>query len=169
MPADARDYLVALSTASAGRSLSEFMAKDGTVAQLREFLIHRSAYQLKEADTSAGAMSRYSDAMSRLGISETGRRFYDVHLIADKHHGELALNELVDGCLADQPEADQEIAFGAAALTYVEAAFSLPPPLCVGDGRTSLRPGGSGPHVGPRGRHLRPREGRFSFLTDLLA
>ncbi len=33
-----------------GRSLSEHMAEAGTVEQLRELAVHRSAYQLKEAD-----------------------------------------------------------------------------------------------------------------------
>ncbi len=33
-----------------GPALSRFLERDGTAAQYREFLIHRSAYQLKEAD-----------------------------------------------------------------------------------------------------------------------
>ena len=36
--------------AAAGPSLSAYMAERGTLEQLREFAIHRSAYQLKEAD-----------------------------------------------------------------------------------------------------------------------
>ena len=33
-----------------GPSLSAYMEVDGTLAQMREFVVHRSAYQLKEAD-----------------------------------------------------------------------------------------------------------------------
>lgn len=48
--ADVRDAMLAMTTAGGGRSLSAHMASDGTVAQFREFAVHRSAYQLKEAD-----------------------------------------------------------------------------------------------------------------------
>jgi len=48
-PAAARDGLLAIAHGD-GPSLSAFIAEEGTVAHLREFAIHRSAYQLKEAD-----------------------------------------------------------------------------------------------------------------------
>jgi hypothetical protein len=41
-------------------SLSRFLERDGTLAQFREFLVHRSAYQLKEADPHSWAMPRLS-------------------------------------------------------------------------------------------------------------
>jgi hypothetical protein len=44
-----REELVALATAD-GPSVSAYMAEHGTVDDLREFLVHRSAYQRKEAD-----------------------------------------------------------------------------------------------------------------------
>lgn len=44
------DELVRLSTTPNDRSLSAFMAEVGTLEQMREFAVHRSAYQLKEAD-----------------------------------------------------------------------------------------------------------------------
>jgi hypothetical protein len=43
-----------------GPSLSAYMAEDGTLQQLREFAIHRSAYQLKEADPHTWAIPRLS-------------------------------------------------------------------------------------------------------------
>ena len=44
--------------ATPGRSLSRYMAEQGTRAQFEEFAIHRSAYQLKEADPHTWAVPR---------------------------------------------------------------------------------------------------------------
>jgi len=44
--------------ASSGPSLSTFVAERATLSQLREFLVHRSAYQLKEADPHTWAIPR---------------------------------------------------------------------------------------------------------------
>jgi len=41
--------LFALAAAETGPSLSKYVAKKASLAQLREFLIHKSIYQLKEA------------------------------------------------------------------------------------------------------------------------
>ena len=41
-----------------GPSLSAFVKQEGTVEQLREFCVHRSAYQLKEADPHTWAIPR---------------------------------------------------------------------------------------------------------------
>lgn len=41
-------------------SLSRFIAREATIAQLTEFLAHRSAYQLKEADPHSWALPRLS-------------------------------------------------------------------------------------------------------------
>lgn len=43
-----------------GPSLSAFMAERGTLAHMREFAVHRSAYQLKEADPHSWALPRLS-------------------------------------------------------------------------------------------------------------
>ncbi len=233
LPDAAHEYLVELSGATGGRSLSQHVADHGTMAQVREFLIHRSAYQLKEADphtwalprlggavggaakaalvtiqhdeygggqpgqahadlfaatmratglddryghylprlpaatlatgnlismlglqrrllpallghlalfemTSVGPMGRYARALGRLGVSEEGRRFYEVHVTADEYHSRLALTGLVDGYLQDDPEAGAEIAFGAAALTRVESTFAEHLLTAWGAGASSL-------------------------------
>jgi len=44
--------------AASGPSLSTFVAERATLTQLREFLVHRSAYQLKEADPHTWAIPR---------------------------------------------------------------------------------------------------------------
>jgi len=57
-----RDQTIAglqdLATTVSGPSLSRFMAESGTITQMREFAVHRSAYQLKEADPHTWAIPR---------------------------------------------------------------------------------------------------------------
>ncbi|MEO8694600.1 MAG: iron-containing redox enzyme family protein [Acidimicrobiales bacterium] len=43
---------------SGGPSLSSYMANEGTIDDMREFAVHRSAYQLKEADPHTWALPR---------------------------------------------------------------------------------------------------------------
>ena len=52
------EALWALTTGHSGPSLSRYMAEQGTLEQFREFAIHRSAYQLKEADPHSWAIPR---------------------------------------------------------------------------------------------------------------
>jgi hypothetical protein len=74
--------------------------------------------------TSTGPMSRYSAAFRAAGIGGAGRRFFDVHVVADAHHERVALHDLVGAYLDDQPSAGREVSFGALALVHVEGAFS---------------------------------------------
>ncbi len=60
-PGDVQERLEAI-IAAEGPSLSEHMARDGTLEQLLEFTIHRSAYQLKEADMHSWALPRLEGA-----------------------------------------------------------------------------------------------------------
>lgn len=59
-----------------GPSLSAFVEKHATVAQLRELLVHRSAYQLKEADPHSFALPRLwgrpKSAMVEIQVDEYG-------------------------------------------------------------------------------------------------
>jgi hypothetical protein len=50
--------LRAIVDADDGPSLSRYLETQGTVEQFREFLVHRSAYQLKEADPHSWAIAR---------------------------------------------------------------------------------------------------------------
>jgi hypothetical protein len=52
--------LRAIAASDDAPSLSQHLQRDGTLDQLREFLIHRSAYQLKEADPHSWALPRLS-------------------------------------------------------------------------------------------------------------
>lgn len=57
-PADMDRALRAVADADDGPSLSAFLAEEGTLEQMREFMVHRSAYQLKEADPHSFAIPR---------------------------------------------------------------------------------------------------------------
>ena len=59
---DVEDRLVELLANGDGPSLSQFMATESTLEQLFEFHVHRSAYQLKEADAHTWALPRLSGA-----------------------------------------------------------------------------------------------------------
>lgn len=52
------DALVTLATTPRGPSLSAFMSEHGTLEHMREFAVHRSAYQRKEADPHTWAIPR---------------------------------------------------------------------------------------------------------------
>lgn len=52
------DTLFGLAAADAGPSMSRYIAKTATVEQLREFVVHKSIYQLKEADPHTWAIPR---------------------------------------------------------------------------------------------------------------
>ena len=57
-PTDIPRQLHEILEAATGPSLSAYVSEHGTLAQLREFAVHRSAYQLKEADPHTWAIPR---------------------------------------------------------------------------------------------------------------
>lgn len=57
-PEGVGEMLFELAKADEGPSLSRYLETQGTAEQLREFLIHKSAYQLKEADPHSWAIPR---------------------------------------------------------------------------------------------------------------
>jgi hypothetical protein len=214
-PADARDVLLELASGDDRGSLSSWMVERGTRCEMREFLVHRSVYQLKEADphtwaiprvrggakaamaliqydeygagdadevhaelfsttmrslgldptygayldlvpgptlatanvvslfglhrrwraacvghlalfemTSVGPMGRYARALAGLGVAAPGRRFYDVHVVADTVHEGVALNTMVPALLDEEPHLAPDVIFGARAATLLEQRFS---------------------------------------------
>jgi hypothetical protein len=70
-------------------------------------------------------MARYSAALRRLGLPAAARRFYDVHVEADAVHEVVALDEMVAGLLATEPESGGVLLFGARCLDAVERRFAL--------------------------------------------
>jgi len=221
--------LVDLLAGASGPSLSGFLAESGTMDQVREFCVHRSAYQLKEADphtfaiprlyggakaamveiqydeygsgrdaemhavlfgetmvalgldatygayldrlpgptlatvnlvslfglhrrwraalvghlavfemTSVEPMHRYSQALARLGIGAGGRRFYDVHVVADARHGVIALESMVAGLISAEPHLGADLLFGAGAVLMIEDRFARGLLAAWSSGRSSL-------------------------------
>lgn len=89
--------------------------------------------------TSVGPMTRYGDALRRLGIAENGCAFYDVHVDVDEGHQEVATERMVGGLMQDDPTLANDVLFGACALTAVEAGFSRHVLGKWRAGRSSLR------------------------------
>jgi hypothetical protein len=88
--------------------------------------------------TSVGPMGRYANALDRLGVHPAGRRFYDVHVVADADHQFVGAVDLAGGLARDDPALVPSILFGAAALTAVEARFTRHVLDAWDAGRTSL-------------------------------
>ncbi|WP_436794508.1 iron-containing redox enzyme family protein [Actinospongicola halichondriae] len=212
---DAGDQIADLVEASDGPSLSAYVAEHASLDVLREFAIHRSLYQLKEADphtfalprvggrakaafveiqmdeygngvsgrshaelfaetmraldldptygryvahvpavtlatvnlithlalhrrllgallghlalfemTSVGPMRRYAEAMRSIGAPEEACEFYDVHVVADEHHGPLARVGLVDAHVAEHRDDGGLAVWGAEVTMAIEGRFS---------------------------------------------
>src|SRR5690606_26210325 len=70
-------------------------------------------------------MSRYLAAARRIGEGRLPavERFYAVHVEADVHHAELALQGMAAAVVDAEPELAGDVVFGAAALGRVEARF----------------------------------------------
>ncbi len=81
------DQLWALVDAAGGPSLSAYVAESGTLEQVRELAVHRSAYQLKEADPHTWAIPRLAGtakaAMVEIQADEYGAG------VADEMHASL--------------------------------------------------------------------------------
>lgn len=209
------DEIASIIESADGPSLSGFVLEHPTLHHLREFSIHRSAYQLKEADphtfalprlagaakaafveiqmdeygegipgrahaelfassmrglgldpsygryiellpastlatvnlithlafhrrllpallghlalfemTSVGPMGRYADAMRRIGAPDEACEFYDVHVVADEHHGPLARSGLVDAYVDEHRGEGGLAVWGAEVTMAIEGRFS---------------------------------------------
>ena len=91
--------------------------------------------------TSIGPMSRYSQAIRRLGLPAGARRFFDVHVEADRVHQHLASEGMVAGLLDEEPELAPEVVFGARCLQEVEQRFTAELLSRWERGRSSLHHG----------------------------
>jgi hypothetical protein len=84
VPGDVEGGLYRIAAGGGGRSLSAHLAREGTLEQLREFVVHRSAYQLKEADPHTWVIPRLTGgvkaAMVEVQADEYGEgRERDMH------------------------------------------------------------------------------------------
>jgi hypothetical protein len=76
-----------LIAADDGPSLSQYLAEEGTLEEFREFVVHRSAYQLKEADPHSWAIPRL-DGRAKAALVEIQAEEYGSGK-ADAMHAEL--------------------------------------------------------------------------------
>ena len=74
--------------------------------------------------TSVSPMGRYAQAMRRIGAPDEACEFYDVHVVADEHHGPLARTGLVDAYLDEHPGDADLAVWGALATMHVEGRFA---------------------------------------------
>lgn len=108
----------------------------GLHRRLRGALVgHLAGFEMN----SVGPMGRYSRWLESLGVPESGRRFYDVHVEADEEHQYVAADELVGGFLEAEPDQAGAVLFGAKAVAFVERAFADHVVSAWKDDRSSLR------------------------------
>ncbi len=74
--------------------------------------------------TSVGPMGRYAEAMRAIGAPDEACEFYDVHVVADEHHGPLARVGLVDAHIAEHRDDGGLAVWGAEVTMAVEGRFS---------------------------------------------
>jgi heme oxygenase-like protein len=92
--------LIALARSNGGRSLSEYAEANATLDQLRELVVHRSAYHLKEADPHTWAIPRLS-GRAKAALVEIQADEYGDGVEVDMHQSLFAvtLRELgLDPC-----------------------------------------------------------------------
>jgi hypothetical protein len=89
-PGDVAEALWQLVGEGGGRSLSAFLASNGTVEQMREFAVHRSAYQLKEADPHSWAIPRLTGSV-KAAMVEVQADEYGAGVERDMHQNLFAL------------------------------------------------------------------------------
>jgi hypothetical protein len=73
--------------------------------------------------TSVVPMGRYARGLERMGAPARARRFYDVHVLADAEHEEMALDMIHAQCAAEPHTAD-DVVFGVQATLVVERWFA---------------------------------------------
>jgi hypothetical protein len=90
VPGDVVGGLYRIASSGGGRSLSAYLAREGTLDQLREFAVHRSAYQLKEADPHTWAIPRLVGAV-KAAMVEVQADEYGEGRARDMHQNLFAL------------------------------------------------------------------------------
>lgn len=70
--------------------------------------------------TSSPGSRRLAAAMRRAGAGPAAERFYDEHVEADAVHEQVVRREVIGGLLADEPQLEPDVAFGADATVFLE-------------------------------------------------
>jgi hypothetical protein len=74
--------------------------------------------------SSVAPMSAYSAALRRLGAPQDACHFFDVHVVADAHHQQVAADELAVGLVEQRAERAPMILWGTDTLNWIEERFS---------------------------------------------
>lgn len=101
---DVRRAIPALLATDDGPSLSRWMLDHGSIEHMTEFVLHRSAYQLKEADPHSFAIPRLPRA-AKAGLVSIQAGEYGVEHPAHVMHSELFATTMRELGLDDRPNA----------------------------------------------------------------
>jgi hypothetical protein len=88
--------------------------------------------------SSVPVMSCYAAALRRLDAPQDACHFFEVHVVADAHHQNVAADELAAGLVEQNESAGRLILFGADALAWSEGEFSQHVTSSWDAGRSSL-------------------------------
>ncbi|MEU8951041.1 iron-containing redox enzyme family protein [Streptomyces sp. NPDC048489] len=75
--------------------------------------------------TSSPGSRRLARAMRRCGAGPAAEHFYAEHVEADAVHEQVVRYEVVGGLLADEPDLEEDVAFGCAATLLLEERLAL--------------------------------------------
>ncbi|MFD6986759.1 iron-containing redox enzyme family protein, partial [Streptomyces sp. NPDC059956] len=70
--------------------------------------------------TSSPGSRRLAKAMRRCGAGPAAEHFYAEHVEADAVHEQVVRHEVIGGLLADEPDLEEDVAFGCAATVLLE-------------------------------------------------
>lgn len=81
---------------------------------------HLAAFEMSSVEP----MAAYSAALRRLDAPQDACHFFDVHVVADAHHAQVAADDLAGGLVAQQPAAAPAVLWGAEVLMWSERQFA---------------------------------------------
>ncbi|MEV6734290.1 MULTISPECIES: iron-containing redox enzyme family protein [unclassified Streptomyces] len=97
-----------------------------TVNLMSLFALHRALrgalvghFACVEVTSSPGSR-RLAKAMRRCGAGRAAEHFYAEHVEADAVHEQVVRHEVIGGLLADDPDSEEDVAFGCAATILLE-------------------------------------------------
>jgi hypothetical protein len=95
---------------------------------------HLAVFEMSSVVT----MARYASALRRLDFDPWTVLFYDTHVVADAHHQTVAATDLAGGLVEQEPRRLADVAFGALALSKLEARLTERVLTAWEEDRTSL-------------------------------
>lgn len=120
-----RELIPAMIAADDGPSLSRYMEYEGTLEEMREFVAHRSAYQLKEADGHTFGIPRLAGAAKQL-LARIQAGEYGADADGRVMHAALFAQTMRELGLDDRPHAYLDVLPGSAlAISNVISMFGL--------------------------------------------